>query len=80
MSDEVAGSSLDPSVPKPSQGTLLPDSGTGEQPIAAAQRNSAHQDSDGDSENSIVHLFFSTGFQTFKNKQCKKNAVARKQS
>ena len=58
MSDEVAGSSLDPSAPVPSQGTLLPDSGTEEQPITATQRNSAHQDSDGDSENSIAHLFF----------------------
>ena len=58
VSDEVAGSSLDPSAPVPSQGTLLPDSGKDEQPITAAPRNSAHQDSDGDSENCIAHLFF----------------------
>ena len=58
VSDEVAGSSLDPSAPEPSQGTLLPDSGKDEQPITAGQRNSAHQDSDGNSENCIAHFFY----------------------
>jgi hypothetical protein len=31
VSDEVAGSTLDPSTPEPSPGTLLPDSGKDEQ-------------------------------------------------
>jgi len=57
VSDEVEGSSSDPSAPGPSHGTLLPDSGKDEQPITVAHRNSAHQDSDGNSENSIAHFF-----------------------
>jgi len=68
VSDEVAGSTLDPSAP----GTLLPDSGKDEQPITATQRNSAHQDSDGDSENSIAHLFFPQGFKPLKASSAKK--------
>ena len=72
MSDEVAGSTLDPSTPGPSPGILLPDSGMDEQPVTAAQRISAHQDSDGDSENSIAHLFFSQGFKPLKTSSAKK--------
>jgi hypothetical protein len=35
VSDEVAGSTLDPSTPGPSPGILLPDSGMDEQPVTA---------------------------------------------
>lgn len=72
-SDEVPTSSLEPSAPGPSPGILLPENGMDDQSIKAVQRNTAHQDSDGESENGLAHSFFPQGFKPLKTSIAKKS-------